>query len=145
MSTAYEQTETASPADQAGSADLVGAAQEEIAALIREVRGLCDQMADDQRVAAANSLNEIAERLRSAGSGSDERPQTAQIVNRTADRIDETAAALRDRSAGELYRDAETFAGRYPLSTALIGGVAGYLLGRGVAGAARDAGRQGGI
>lgn len=141
--TAPRKTASASPGGSRGSATaegiqrdmdgIVTRASEEFDRLGEVARERGASFANAQKSRSASAIASIAENLRNYGDDLDDSPQIQDVVDGTAEKLDEIAGQLRSKSFGDLYQDVEDFAREQPLTVAagalLLGFAAARLLG----------------
>jgi ABC-type transporter Mla subunit MlaD len=110
------------------AADKVKSQAQEAVGLLRDST---EKLADRQKAAGAEQIVGIAHAIHSAADELDSvLPQAASYVRETADRVEQAAMALRERSIEDLLRTANDFARQQPAM--FFGGtvLAGFLLSR---------------
>jgi len=88
-------------------------------------------LAEEQKVRGAESIGRVAQAVHSAASGLEaDLPQAAGYIHEAADRLQQTAAALRQQSIEDIVTQINGFARRQPV--AFFGGsmLAGFVLAR---------------
>lgn len=113
--TEYQAKQTAGEVKQAAG-ELQGEMKEEAQRLAGEAKQRGQALFEGQRRAAADEIGGMVEALRKTAHELDQeqRPSTANLVNRAAESMDRLATNIRDQDFRALYGKAEGYARQHP-------------------------------
>jgi len=99
--------------------------------LLDTARERAESLAEEQKAMGAEKASKFAQAIRHAAQDLEgASPEVARHVRGAADSVQGIAAALRDRSAGQLLEDATAFARRQPTVFFGVAALAGFALAR---------------
>jgi uncharacterized protein YjbJ (UPF0337 family) len=110
---------------------LAGEARAQGEELLGTARERAESLAEEGKAAGAEKASVLADAIRNAARDLEgASPEIAQHVRSAADSVQGIAAALRDRSAGQLFEDVTDFARRQPTAFFGVAALAGFALAR---------------
>jgi uncharacterized protein YjbJ (UPF0337 family) len=110
---------------------LAGEARTQGEDLLGTARERAESLAEEGKAAGAEKASVLADAIRNAARDLEgASPEIAHHVRGAADSVQGIAAALRDRSAGQLFEDVSDFARRQPTAFFGVAAVAGFALAR---------------
>lgn len=110
--------------------DLVGRATDEMNQFSEAAKEYGASFAQRRKAGTADTISEIAGTLRETGSRLEDSPNLMSMVNNAAESLDDIAGKIRNRSFGDLYRDAEDFARERPMTVAAGAAIVGLVAAR---------------
>lgn len=136
---------------QSGSRDDFDAVKEDLgefgSAGVHEAHRLAElartqaqHFATRQKHSAANTIEEVSRMLREATSGLEDKANIQRVVSYAAATLEDVSSAVRDKTFTALYEDAESFARRRPLATALGTAALGLVIARFIKSSSEKAG-----
>lgn len=110
---------------------LAGEARAQGEELLGTARERAESLAEEGKAAGAEKASVLADAIRNAARDLEgASPEIANHVRSAADSVQGIAAALRDRSAGQLFEDVTDFARRQPTAFFGVAALAGFALAR---------------
>ncbi|GJE73992.1 MULTISPECIES: hypothetical protein [Methylorubrum] len=85
---------------------------------------------DQRKGEAARSVGDLAKSVRDSGQTFEDRPNIRAFFDSAADGLDDLAGSIERRGLDDFYAEAEAFARRSPVTTAVATFAAGFLLAR---------------
>ncbi len=85
---------------------------------------------DQRKGEAARSVGDLAKSLRESGNTFEDRPNIRAFFDSAAEGLDDLAGSIERRGLDDFYAEAEAFARRSPVTTAVATFAAGFLLAR---------------
>ena len=110
--------------------EMGSAAAREARRLAEAARSQAEQFAARQKQGAANTIEDVARMLRQAISSMDDKVNIQRVVSHAAATLEDVSSAVRNKTFADLYDDAEDFARRRPVATALGTAAIGLMIAR---------------